>query len=339
MGGDSIQSGLFLGELLKQIPGLENPLVYQSVLIALVLMLSWLVYYITHRVIIRTLQRVVERSATNFDDLILDKVVSRRLSYIAPVLVLYYFANLFPEVAVQLRHLLNVVIGLILLLSAGALLNQLTALLEEQPYFQGKPVKSYTQIAKLVMYLIGGIFLLGLITGTSPLALISGLGAMTAILILIFRDTILSFIASVHISNNDLVHIGDWIEVGEYGADGTVIDIALHTIKVQNWDKTITVIPTYKLIDVTFKNWRGMKQSGGRRIKRSINLDMNSIRFCDQEMLQRFRRIDLIKEYLEKKESELASYNANKNVAGATHCLVSSTPITDAHRKRRPDTS
>jgi miniconductance mechanosensitive channel len=144
---------------------------------------------------------------------------------------------------------------------------------------------------------------------------------------LVFKDTILSFVSSIQISSNDLFKIGDWVEAPQFGADGDVIDIALHTVKIQNWDKTISVIPTHKLIDSSFKNWRGMSESGGRRVKRSINIDMNSIKFCTDEMIGRYRKFDLIKQYIENKISDIDKHNTTKNIMDET--LVNGRALTN----------
>ena len=160
---------------------------------------------------------------------------------------------------------------------------------------------------------MGIIIFIASLIGKSPVYLLSGIGALTAVLMLIFKDTILSFISSVQITSNDLFKVGDWVEAPQFNADGDVIDIALHTIKIQNWDKTITVIPTHKLIDSSFKNWRGMSDSGGRRIKRAIHIDMNSIKFCDDAMISRFSKIDIISEYIDYKRKDIKKYNQSKN--------------------------
>jgi len=155
---------------------------------------------------------------------------------------------------------------------------------------------------------------IGLLTGNVAVGLLGGLGAMTAVLILVFKDTILGLVASFQISTTNLVRVGDWIEMPKFGADGTVTDISLHTIRVQNWDKTISTVPTYSLISDSFKNWRGMEESGGRRIKRSINIDVNSIKFCTEEMIERFTRYQYITEYIREKKEELARYNTERKI-------------------------
>jgi miniconductance mechanosensitive channel len=287
----------------------QHPAWRVLLIISGVLFLSWIVFLLTKYYLVRFLSRLAQKSKTNIDDIILERVISRRLAYIAPILVLYYFSDLLPELEGIARPALFAVIVLILLLSFGAFLNLLHEILQHLPAFQNKPVKGYIQVVKLIVYLLGGILIFSMLTCTSPIGLLSGLGAMTAVLLLIFRDTILSFVASIHISSSDLVRVGDWIEVRKYGADGDVVDIALHTIQIQNWDKTFTVIPTHKLLEETFKNWRGMQQSGGRRIKRAIHIDISSIKFCDKQMLKKFNKMHLLKNYIEQKNREIEAYN------------------------------
>jgi miniconductance mechanosensitive channel len=175
-------------------------------------------------------------------------------------------------------------------------------------------IQGYLDIVKLLILLSAIILSVSLISGQSPVALLTGLGALTAVLLLVFRDTILSFVASLQISTNDLIKEGDWIEVPSYDADGDVINMTLHTIKVQNWDKTISVIPTHKVMEVSYKNWRGMQESGGRRIKRAINIDLGSIRFCDEEMLSRFRKVGILRDYLDQRLAEIEEERIQKGI-------------------------
>ena len=187
-----------------------------------------------------------------------------------------------------------------------AALNAIADVMHSSQLSQDLPIKSLAQILKLGLYIIAGIGVLSLILGKSPLLLFSGLGAMTAVIMLVFKDAILGFVGGIQLSANRMVARGDWIEMPKYGADGDVIEVALTTVKVQNWDKTITTIPTYALISESFKNWRGMSESGGRRIKRAINIDVNSISFCDDEMLKRFVKIPYMAEYLNSKLDEVS---------------------------------
>ena len=201
-----------------------------------------------------------------------------------------------------------------LVLLAGAVITAFQDIYSELESCRELPIKSYAQIVKIILYVLGGLATIAVLTGKSPWVLLSGIGALMAVIVLVFRDTILSLVASVNIASNRLVKVGDWIEAPAFDADGDVIDIALHTIKVQNWDKTITTIPTHKLVDNSFKNWQGMQESGGRRIKRAIHVDMNSIRFCDEETLKRFGRFQLIRDYVSHRQGEVDEANRAQNI-------------------------
>ena len=185
---------------------------------------------------------------------------------------------------------------------------------EKTKYSERMHIKSYIQITKLIVNILGTVIIVGIIINKDTTLLLSGLGAMTAVLLLIFKDTILSLVASIQISSNDLFKVGDWIEAPQFGADGDVVDIALHAVKIQNWDKTISIIPTHKLIDSAFRNWRGMSESGGRRIKRSLFIDMNSIRLCTEELLEKFTHFELLKDYIEQKTKEVADHNKSNSI-------------------------
>jgi miniconductance mechanosensitive channel len=204
---------------------------------------------------------------------------------------------------------------LIGLLAAGAFLSAVNDIYQMRPASRDRPIKGYVQVVKIVLYVVGGVVILATLMGRSPLLYVSGIGALTAVLLLIFRDTILSFVASIQLGSYDLVRVGDWIEVPQYGADGDVVDIALHTVKVQNWDKTITTIPTHRLIDGSFKNWRSMPESGGRRIKRAVHIDMNTVRFLDEGDVARFERFALLTDYIRDKRKALAADAAARPAA------------------------
>ena len=192
---------------------------------------------------------------------------------------------------------------------SGAL-SLVVVLYRRRPDAQSRPIKGYIQLLKIAVYAVGVVLSIAILMDNSPLILLSGMGAMAAVLLLIFKDTILSLVASVQLTSNDMIHVGDWIEMPSLNADGDVIDIALHTVKVQNWDKTITAVPTHRLIAESFKNWRGMQESGGRRIKRALYIDLTSIRFLSPEERDELRRVALIDEYLAKKKQEIEVWNA-----------------------------
>jgi miniconductance mechanosensitive channel len=204
--------------------------------------------------------------------------------------------------------------GYILLMLTVALVSVLSAIntvYEESRSARAKPIKGFVQLLQIIVSMIGAVLVIAVLIERSPFLLLSGFGAMTAILILVFRDTLLSLVASVQLSGQDLIRLDDWIEMPSLGADGEVIDMALHTVKVQNWDKTITSIPTHRLISDSFKNWRGMTESGGRRIKRAFHIDVSTVRFLTDEEIERFRNFVLLRDYIERKQQELDDYNAS----------------------------
>jgi miniconductance mechanosensitive channel len=206
-----------------------------------------------------------------------------------------------------------IILGIIII---DSFLNAAHDVYNTYPVLREIPVKSFIQVTKLVFYFIGGIFIISIAINKTPIYLFSGLGAMTAVLMFIFKDAILGFIAGIQLTANRMVSHGDWIAMPKYGADGDVLEVGLTTVKVQNWDKTITTIPTYALISESFQNWRGMQESGGRRIKRAVYIDVNTIKFCTEEMLERFRKIQYISDYMEKKRAELEEFN--KNIDGSS---------------------
>ena len=293
---------------------LEYPLIYTMLKIIGVLFLAFISYLVVKKLLISGVQRIIKNTKTEIDDILLNEAILKRISYIAPIILLSQFLYLIPELETTLRRFTESVIVVFLLMIVGSLINAGNELYENSKKYERRPIKGYLQIAKIIIYILGGIAVIGLLTGQQPWAVLTGVGAFTAILILIFKDTILSFVASIHISSYDLVRVGDWIEVPQYKVDGDVLDVALHTIKVQNFDKTIVVFPTHKLLEGSFKNWRGMQKAGGRRIKRSIYIDLSSVKFCDERLLQKFKKINLLKNYIEQKEKEIENHNKTKNI-------------------------
>ena len=276
-------------------------------------MLCLVAYFITSRILLRTVSHLFKKTSTKFDDILIEQRVFNKLPFLVPLVILYnskdllYWNNLLDRVILS-------TIALIFLYSLNALINALNEMFKLTDLSKKFSIKSYTQIGKLLINIFGIIVVIAVLTGNSPVYLLSGLGALTAVLILVFKDTILSLVSSVQISSNDLFKVGDWVEAPQFGADGDVIDIALHSVKIQNWDKTISVIPTNKLIDSSFKNWRGMAESGGRRIKRSINIDMSSIKFCTNEMIDRYRKYNVIANYIKVKLEEVQRFNIENNI-------------------------
>ena len=279
-----------------------------------VLILAWVSNVVTRQVLVHWIGGLIRTTRTRVDDVLLQRDVLRRMALLAPVIVLYYGADALPGDQALVRQAVSATLMLVLLLITGAMINAFQELSNDFASASEVPIKSYAQIVKLVVYILGGLMTVAVLTGRSPWVLLSGVGALMAVIILVFRDTILNIVASVTITANRLVRVGDWIEAPAFGADGDVIDIALHTVKVQNWDKTITTIPTYKLVETSFKNWRGMSESGGRRIKRAIYIDMSTIRLCDQKMLERFEHFELLSDDLRARRAEVERYNEEKGV-------------------------
>jgi len=279
-----------------------------------IIILAFAANYVAKRFLLTGISIFVKRTKTSWDDALLRRNFFIRLSHLAPALVFYFSASLFPPIQDIIQHLSLVYMILAGLFAFNGFLNAVVDIYNTFNIARQKPIKGYVQIVMIIIWIFGGIFALSTLLNRSPWPLLSSLGAMTAILLLIFKDSILGLIASVQLSVNDMVRIGDWIEMPKFNADGDVIDISLHTVKVQNWDKTITTIPAYALISDSFKNWRGMSESGGRRIKRSINIDMTGVRFCTPEMLDRYEKFQLLTESIRSKKKEIAEYNAEHNI-------------------------
>ncbi len=282
----------------------QNPVVAVSA----ILIFSVALFLFTRNLLARGLIQLASRTKTKVDDILLKHLRPYRISWLAPLMVIFAFAYVLPDYENVIKKVALFLILWVSVITITSLLNALNEIYETRPSFTGVSIQSYLDITKILFILVAIILSISLFSDESPLVLLTGLGALTAVLLLIFQDTILSLVASINIAANNLIKEGDWIEVPGYGADGDVVNISLHAIKIQNFDKTFTVIPTYKIVDTAYKNWRGMQESGGRRIQRSVLVDMTSIKFCDEDMLQRLKRIDLIQDHLDTKIQALDEY-------------------------------
>jgi miniconductance mechanosensitive channel len=280
----------------------------------LILVIAIIANLVARRVITSLATTIASRTRTTWDDVIVRRGVLSRLSRIAPALVIYFLNPLaFPQIdwlttAIQ-RTAIAYMIAITVIVIDAALDsgNEIYETFSSQA--RERPIKGYIQLVKVFTYIIGGVLVVTTILDRSPLGILSGIGALSAVLLLVFRDAILGLVAGLQLSGNRMVRIGDWIEMPKYGADGDVVDITLQSVKVQNFDKTITTIPIYSLVSDSFKNWRGMSESGGRRIKRSINIDMRTVRFCTPQLIERLERYALIRDYVQQRKSEIAAYN------------------------------
>lgn len=299
----------FLGDL--------SPLVALPALLAA----AWLADLVVRGVLLRIASRLAAASPSRWDDAIARRGALRRLAHVVPALVLVAGIGAIGGLPAWLppvvRNVALAYVALTVALAIGNALDAVNDLYEARAsQAQRRPIKGYVQLAKLLAWIVAAILMVAALANRSPLVLLTGLGAMTAVLMLVFKDTILSLVASVQLGSNDMLRVGDWIEMPTQGADGDVVDISLHTVKVQNWDKTISTIPTHRLISESYRNWRGMSDAGGRRIKRALLLDQASVRFLDAGERARLRRIALIDGYLDRQREELEAFNARLAAAG-----------------------
>ena len=292
----------------------QYPFIYENLKFAGVLLLAYVGYFVTKKVFLVVVRRIVKKTKNEFVDILLNEKFLRRLADITPAVIIHEFAYLISSVQNSIETVAEILIIILILLSISSAFSSFNDIYEKRSKYRDKPIKGYLQVLMIILSIVGTVIIIGILTGQSPWGILTGIGAMTAIIILIFQDTILAFVASIQISMYDLVRTGDWIEVPKYGADGDVVDVSLNVIKVQNWDKTISVIPTHKLIDGSFKNWRGMQLAGGRRIKRAIHIDISSVKFCTEEMLKRYLRFQLISDYIKKKKGEVRKFNEDQKI-------------------------
>ncbi|MDX1297417.1 MAG: mechanosensitive ion channel [Pseudomonas sp.] len=290
------------------------PELYSLTGLSLLILTAWLANWVVKRILLRGLYRLLMATPIGQDGALHDSRIIARLANIVPALIISAGIMLvphLPEAAVAAtRNVCSAFIVLTIALAISGVLTLLNSAYEKRPNAHLKPIKGYVQVVKILLFAVATILMIASLIDRSPLILLSGLGAMAAVLMLIFQDTLLSLVASVQISSSDMIRVGDWVEMPQLNADGDVIDIALHTVKVQNWDKTISTIPTKRFISDPFKNWRGMQECGGRRIKRSLLLDQTSIGFLSPEQIARLQRFLLLGKYLSNKQSELLSWNS-----------------------------
>jgi len=293
------------------------PIIMDLVILVVLLVLAIIANYIAKRFILKLVEHFASRSRTDWDDVLVKRKFFRRLSHFAPALVIYLMSSVFFEndtAILVTRRIAEIYMLFVAILTIDAFLSSVVDIYHSYDASRRVPVKIIVQVTKILLFAILGIVILAAVIGKSPAFLIGGLGAMAAVLMLIFKDPILGLAAGIQLSANRMVRVGDWIEMPKFGADGDVVDISLTTVKVQNWDKTIITIPTFALVSEGVKNWRGMSESGGRRIKRSIYIDMTSVKFCTKEMAHKFSKIQYLTNYILDKNKELSDYNTQKNI-------------------------
>jgi len=306
--------------MIKEI-GLSNytATIITSVILSFTLIVSlYTIDYLLRKVLLLLVSKFIAKSKTKIDDLFIQNKVLQYLTHIVPIVIA---SETIPIIFKGFPSWINIamqIVDIILVIAIGFLFNAIFRtfrdFLRSKKSFVDKPIDSYLQVLNIAVFFISGILIFSIITGKSPITFLVSLGAASAVLMLVFKDSILGFVASIQVSMNDMVRVGDWIEMTKYGADGNVIEINLGTVKVQNFDKTITTIPTYALVSDSFRNYRGMQKSGGRRIKRAINIKMSSIRFLTADEITELKKIRMLQDYITDRSNEIEQYNASNKV-------------------------
>lgn len=286
-------------------------LVYFLILVAIIGIITWVIHLLTRRWLARVVLKLTKQTATNWDDLMFDQRFFNRLGLlISPIAIQVIFKECEWTEFTFLMKMLNIWIVISALLIISSVLDGINRIYESYPVAKNRPIKVFIQVIKIFFYCAIIIIVVSILIDKDPLALLAGLGAVSAVLMLVFKDSILGFVAGIQLMSNRMVNIGDWIVMPSSNADGDVIEINLTTVKVQNWDKTISTIPTYKLVSESFTNWRGMQEAGGRRIKRSVNIDIYSVHYLTDEDLENLKQSSLLKAYIENKQKDINEYNA-----------------------------
>lgn len=283
---------------------------------AIMVLILFLICFITNiilsKFVLKLITKIISNNKHQWDEVLLKRKVIQRILMIVPAIIIYITAPVFGQAQEIIRRSATTYILIILVLVISSILDTINDIYRTHPISNVRPIKGLLQVVKIIMFILIGIIIIANLMGEKPLILLSGISALAAVFSFVFKDSILGFIAGIQLTSNDMLRIGDYIEMNKYGVDGDVVDITLNTVKVQNFDKSIVTIPAYALVSDSFKNWRGMKEAGGRRIKRSIYIDMNSISFCSPEMLNKYKEIKYLKNYIIQKESEIASYNQER---------------------------
>lgn len=266
--------------------------------------------------ILGTVAKVVRRTKVRWDDIIFDhRVMNYAAHMVAPLLLYILLPVVIDGVVLDLlKRICKIAAIVYFLMFINSFLSAVYHIYSESEQFKGRPLKGLLQSIQVIVIFVGAIVIVGVVVGKSPMVLLTGLGASAAILMLVFKDSIMGFVSGIQLSANNMLKVGDWIVMPKYGADGTVLEVTLNTVKVRNWDNTIVTIPPYALVSDSFQNYRGMRESGGRRVKRSVNIDMNSVRFCTPEMLEKYKRIGLLKPYIEETERRVARFNKENHI-------------------------
>lgn len=296
-----------------------HALAWTIVLFVSTMAISLIMWWLTKEILLGSIGAFAAKTDTEFDDILVEKKFFNALAHVLPLLLLDYFFSIvffaFPDLLDFFVRINEVLITLAIMFSLRRLIDTSGEFLRKKPAFEGKPMKSYVQTINILITIFFVILMLSLLTGQSPIFFLTSLGAATAIILLIFKDSILGLVASIQMSANDMIRLGDWITMEKYGADGEVIEITLTSVKVQNWDRTITTIPTYSFIAESFKNWRGMSESGGRRITRAISIQLDSVKFASPRLLEKLTKVNYISGFVRNRSEEIKRYNEENGLS------------------------
>ena len=288
-----------------------------GIILVVILAIAFLGDAICRHIILTAGARLVKKTKATWDDIVFDRKVLTHVSHLVAPILLYILLPLAISnlgLLSFIQRICMIYIIAVFLKFISSLLTALFHVYSEKEQFRDRPLKGLLQTVQVILFFIGGIIIVSILIDKSPMVLLTGLGASAAVLMLVFKDSIMGFVSGIQLSANNMLRVGDWIQMPKYGADGTVIEVTLNTVKVRNWDNTITTIPPYALVSDSFQNWRGMQESGGRRIKRSIRIDMNSVKFCTPEMLAKYKKIQLLKDYIEETEKVIEDYNKEHGI-------------------------
>ena len=261
-------------------------------------------------IVVKSVRRATKRTNSKWGEILLRKRTFHRISFVVFPIIINLFSEDFPQHADSWAKVTEILTTIVAVLVVAALIDAINEIYRSYEISKVKPIRGIMQVAKVILFIVGGVILISQLMGKSPLVLLSGIGAMTAVSTLVFKDAILGFVAGIQLSSNDMVHIGDWIEIPDHSADGIVTELSLTTVKVENFDRTITTVPAYSLVSESFINWRGMQNAGARQIKRSIYIDAAKIKPCDEKMIERLSEIRLLREHIESKLIDIGNYNA-----------------------------
>jgi len=310
----------FYNYLLSSLPNEFTAKIIYYILITIALLLACsIINFLVNRVVLKYITKYIKNNKYKWDDVLLDAKLFQRIALIIPVLLIYMFASFYDNLQDIIQKVAIIYILVIISLVFRSLLAAIDSIYKQNPVSKERPIKGLLQIIEIAVYVVVGIAVISYLIDKNPIYLLSGVGAVTAVVSLIFKDIIIGFVSGIQLVWNDMLRIGDWVEMPKYNTDGDVLDITLYSVKIQNWDKTISTIPTSAFITDSFKNWKGMREYGGRRVKRSFLIDLNTIKICSDEMVERFKKIDFISEYMEEITKEIDNYNKENIINTELH--------------------